>query len=415
MLNLTLHQIETSDWPAFVNESRARLGGAANPTLMPAYYLYAVLPKIGGCGLTVQSDGQACGYGFLFPRQMEGDTPVYTLRYHGLADAPPVNPDELTRQTARLLTPHSQVIFYDPLTPKSYAPSHQIIDDLDLGRPDAEEAADVRTIHRAVWNNPPEILYPVDMHSTEFALPTSLVARADGQTAGFLFGMTKFGGTELPTPWKERLRHRVRLESQTMGVLAAFRGRHIAFLLKQVQAQQALARGIDVINWTADPLQFPNAALNFTRLGAVAYESQPDLYVFRNELNRVAASRLNLTWLVGSERVQRILFGNQPTALVDLARRPEIVRVNDGPAAARFDADAPTIAFEIPADWTGLQRSDLPLAQCWRETTDQLFVHYLGKEAGRYIITGAGVDGERRYLVGERVEERFLDGLCKIA
>jgi predicted GNAT superfamily acetyltransferase len=227
--------------------------------------------------------------------------------------------------------------------------------------------------------------------------------------------MTKFGGTELPTPWKERLRHRVRLESQTMGVLAAFRGRHIAFLLKQVQAQQALARGIDVINWTADPLQFPNAALNFTRLGAVAYESQPDLYVFRNELNRVAASRLNLTWLVGSERVQRILSGKQPTALVDLAGRPEIVRVNDGPAAARFDADAPTIAFEIPADWTGLQRSDLPQAQRWREATDQLFGHYLGSQIGRYMITGAGIDRDRRYLVGQRVDEEFLESLCPIS
>jgi hypothetical protein len=144
---------------------------------MPAYYLYAVLPKIGGCGLTVQRDGQTCGYGFLFPRQMEGDTPVYTLRYHRMVDALSVDPDELTRQTAYLLTPRSQVIFYDPLTPKSYAPSHQIIGDLDVGRPDAAEAAAIRTIHQAVWNNPPEILYPVDMHSTEFALPTSLVAR----------------------------------------------------------------------------------------------------------------------------------------------------------------------------------------------------------------------------------------------
>ncbi|RLT44670.1 MAG: hypothetical protein DWI57_02800 [Chloroflexi bacterium] len=395
-----------------MDESRAQLGGAANPTLMPAYYLYAVLPKIGGCGLTVQRNGQTCGYGFLFPRQMEGDTPVYTLRYHRLAAAPPVDADELTRQTARLLALRSRVIFYDPLTPKSYAASHRIIGELDLGRPDESEAAAIRAIHRTVWNNPPEILYPVDMHSTEFALPTSLVARADGQSAGFLFGMTKFGGTALPAPWQERLRHGLRLESQTMGVLPAFRGRHIAFLLKKAQAQDALALGIEIINWTADPLQFANASLNFTRLGALAYEFQPDLYVFRNELNRVAASRLNLTWLVGSQRVQERLSAAQSVAVVALAGRPEVVRVNDGHGAARFDADAATIAFEIPADWTALQRDDLLLAQRWRETTDRLFLHYLGKEEGRYIITSAGVDGERRYLLGERVDERLLESLC---
>ncbi|MBI3958915.1 MAG: hypothetical protein HY328_08905, partial [Chloroflexi bacterium] len=409
MLTLTIHQIETGDWTAFVDESRTRLGGAANPTLMPAYYLYAVLPKIGGCGLTVQSDDQTCGYGFLFPRGLEGDAPVYTLRYHRLSAAPWVDPDELTRQTAALLTPYSRVIFYDPLTPKSYAASHQIIGDLDFGRPDAAEAADVRAIQQVVWNNPPEILYPVDMHSREFALATSLVARADGQSVGFLFGMTKFGGAELPRLWQERLRQRVRLESQTMAVLPAYRGRHIAFLLKKVQAEDALGQGIEIINWTADPLQFPNASLNFTRLGALAFETHPDLYTFRNELNRVAASRLSLTWLVGSRRVQERLSGAGGAAVVNLAERLEIVRVNDGPTAARFDVDAPAIAFEIPADWTGLQRSDLPQAQRWREMTDQLFVYYLGSEVGRYIITGAGVDGERRYLLGERVDERLLE------
>ncbi|MBI3960813.1 MAG: hypothetical protein HY328_18535 [Chloroflexi bacterium] len=50
--------------------------------------------------------------------------------------------------------------------------------------------------------------------------------------------------------------------------------------------------------------------------------------------------------------------------------------------------------------------------QRWREMTDQLFVYYLGSEAGRYIITGAGTDGEWRYLVGERVDERLLESLC---
>ncbi|MFZ1754981.1 MAG: hypothetical protein WBO46_06045 [Caldilineaceae bacterium] len=411
MLNLTLHKIETDDWTAFVQESRARLGGADNPALMPAHYLYVILPKIGGCGLTVASDGQTCGYGYIFPRQMEGDVPAYTLRYHPVPGAPAVNPSELTRQTAALIASQCRVVFYDPLTPKTYTPSHRMLGGVDFGRATAAEAKAARTIQQTVWNNPPEVLYPVDIYSNEFALATALVARVDGQTAGFLLGMTKFGGYELPLLWQKRLNHRVRLESQVMAVSPAFRGKHIAFSFKKIQAEDALAKGIDIINWTADPLQFANAALNFTRLGAVAYEMHPALYAFHNELNQVAASRFSLTWLVGSVRVQEILSGRRSTAIVDLAHRSEIVRVNDGPIATRFDAHTPTIAFEIPADWSQLQQRDLAQAQRWRESTDELFAHFLGKEEDRYLITGAGVDGERRFLIGERVTDELLTQL----
>lgn len=411
MLNLTLHQIETGDWAAFVEESRARLGGADNPTLMPSHYLSVTLPKIGGYGLTVQSDGESLGYGYFFPRQMDGDVPVYTLRYHPLPGAAQVDPDALTRQTATLLPGEICVVFYDPQAAHSFPASHRMIGDLDFGRPDGLEAEDARTIQQVVWNNPPELLYPADMYSAEFGLATSLVARANGQTAGFLFGMTKFGGAELPPLWQARLRHRVRLESQIMAVLPAFRGRHIAYLLKKIQAEEALAKGIHIINWTADPLQFPNAALNYTRLGAFVYQSHPALYAFHNDLNQVAASRFSLTWLPGSRRVQERLSGRYTGALLDLAEHPEIVRVNDGPAATDFDAQAATIAFEIPDDWTGLQQHDLSLARRWRETTDRLFAHYLGIENGQYIITGAGTDGGRRFLIGERTTDRLLESL----
>lgn len=411
MLNLTLHQIETSDWAAFVEESRARLSGADNPALMPSHYLHVILPKIGGYGLTVEKDGQTCGYGYLFPRQMDGKRPVYTLRYHQLPDISPVDSDDLADQTARLLSPESSVVFYDPHAAHSYPASHRLIGDLDIGRPNANEAADARTIQQVVWKNPPEVLYPPDLYSAEFGLATGLVARADGQVVGFLLGMTKFGGAELPPLWLAHLRHQVRLESQVMAVLPAFRGRHIAFLFKKIQAEEALEKGIDIINWTADPLQFPNAALNYTRLGAFVYQFHPALYAFHNELNQVAASRFSLTWLPGSRRVQDRLNGERQPAQLDLSRHPKTVRVNDGPNPIRWDADSPVIAIEIPADWGGLQRLDLPQAQRWRETTDQLFANYLGIGSGQYIITNAGTDGERRFLIGERVTDRLLESL----
>jgi len=56
------------------------------------------------------------------------------------------------------------------------------------------------------------------------------------------------------------------------------RGRGIARALKLAQRERALAAGVSVIRWTADPLAAPALALYLGRLGArlVAYE--PELY-----------------------------------------------------------------------------------------------------------------------------------------
>ena len=96
-------------------------------------------------------------------------------------------------------------------------------------------------------------------------------------------------------------------------------GRGLATALKSAQAELARQAGIDVVNWTADPLQWPNAVLNFGRLRAVAFEFLPDYYAFRNELNRVAASRVALTWLVDSPRVRQGLAEPIGGTVPDLA------------------------------------------------------------------------------------------------
>ena len=156
-------------------------------------------------------------------------------------------------------------------------------------------------LQRQVWGAAPDECYPPDIHSLEFGLGTSLVARVEGQPVGFLFGVTKFGGYPLPADWHERFNGDLRLESQMMAVLPQFRGHRIANLLKRQQALDAIEAGIGIVNWTADPLQYANAALNFGLLRAVAFDFIPNLYPFRNELNRVPASRLGVD-LAGAKR-----------------------------------------------------------------------------------------------------------------
>ena len=48
--------------------------------------------------------------------------------------------------------------------------------------------------------------------------------------------------------------------------------------LKLLQRDRTLAMGLDLIEWTYDPLQAMNAHLNFTKLGVVAEEYAENVY-----------------------------------------------------------------------------------------------------------------------------------------
>ncbi len=399
-----------SVWPAQIEAMRARLGAPHNPHLLPEHFLKVVLPKLGGHIAEIQEDGKEIGYAILFPRGLENQRKEYTARYHALPGAAPLPPAALTHLVETEL--QAGVFFYDPAKPKHYAAGHHPSAGSDFGAPDAEEAEAMRRLQQQVWGNPPDLLYPADLHSVEFRLATSLVVRDGGVPVGFLFGFYKFGGFDLPSLWHNSLNGDLRIESQTMGVLPSQRGRAIGFTLKQRQAEKAQREGIDIINWTADPLLFTNAVLNFSKLRAVALHFHPALYALQNDLNRLPASRLSLTWFVGSERVRSIQPEDR-TGLINLAERRQIARVNEDINRTDFAITEPVIAIEIPADWYTLQHADLEAAQRWRTLTDRLFAHYIGPELGQYAITAAGVDGTRRYLVAERVDDGLVERLLR--
>ncbi len=413
-------------WNATIDQIGALLHAGQNPTLFPYHFLQVVLPKLGGHIVWLVENDTRVGVGFLFPRhrlRRPGETeppapPIgtraFTLRYHAVREAGAVTPALAAAATAavaaQLDCPH--ITFYDPSAPDhTYSGSTQVIQNVDLGRPYADEAAQIPALHQRIWGSPPEYLYPADIHSDQFAAGTSLVARVDGRLVGFLFGFFKFDGPPLPADWETRFRGALRLESQTMGVHPDYRGMRIGNLLKRMQAEQARQAGIAIVNWTADPLQFANAALNFGLLRAVAFHHYPDFYPFRNELNRVPASRFALTWLVESARVRDVPLTGARTLILDLGQHPHIRRVNDGWWHVDFTADSDLIAVEIPADWTALQQRAIEEAMRWRDATDRLFAHYVGSRPGQYVITGVATDGDRRYLLGQRVHDGLWEHL----
>lgn len=431
-LTVSILDRHAPDWETVIADLRVRLGGGDNLTLFPQHYLASTFPKIGGEVVRFSATGALRAVGFLFPRGLCAGRRIYTLRYHevpvrvaDMAAEVPVRAadtgardDEyggVSEQVRQLLGAvgellgGARVVFYDPALPHRFDPTSQRLPNgLDLGAPDAAEAAAIREAQAAIWGAAQEGLYPADLHTIGFGAGTTLVARRGGELIGFLFGFYRFGGPPLPPAWAARYGDALRLESQLLGVQAIARKQGVGFLLKRAQAEEARAQGLGIVNWTVDPLQFGNAILNFGRLKAVAFDFYPEHYAFHNRLNQVAASRFGMTLLVASRRVRAALAAERGGTIVDLAGDTAVQRVNVGADGARLDADAPTLAIEIPANWTAVQRDDRDLAQRWRATTDRLFAHYLGPEPGRYAVTGVGQDGAACFLLAERVTPAWL-------
>jgi predicted GNAT superfamily acetyltransferase len=66
------------------------------------------------------------------------------------------------------------------------------------------------------------------------------------------------------------------LYSHMLGVRPERRDRHVGRALKLEQRRDALARGIELVEWTFDPLEIKNAYFNIEVLGAIARRYLPD-------------------------------------------------------------------------------------------------------------------------------------------
>ena len=66
--------------------------------------------------------------------------------------------------------------------------------------------------------------------------------------------------------------------SHMLGVTLDARNTGLGLQLKLAQRDRSLQMGIDLIEWTYDPLQALNAHLNFTKLGVVVEEYEENIY-----------------------------------------------------------------------------------------------------------------------------------------
>jgi predicted GNAT superfamily acetyltransferase len=104
------------------------------------------------------------------------------------------------------------------------------------------------------------------------------------------------------------------LHSHMLAVLPEYRNAGLGRRLKLAQRDDALARGIERMEWTFDPLEIKNAHLNIARLGAIARRYLPDFYGQSTSSLQggLPTDRLVAEWWLNSERVRRIIADETP-------------------------------------------------------------------------------------------------------
>jgi predicted GNAT superfamily acetyltransferase len=108
------------------------------------------------------------------------------------------------------------------------------------------------------------------------------------------------------------------LHSHMLGVLAEYRNRGVGRMLKLKQREDALARGIELVEWTFDPLELKNAFFNLERLGAIVRRYVENQYgTTTSPLHGgLPTDRCVAEWWLGSAHAQAILAGQPPARAV---------------------------------------------------------------------------------------------------
>jgi predicted GNAT superfamily acetyltransferase len=156
------------------------------------------------------------------------------------------------------------------------------------------EFHDCVTLQRQVWGEEDLETEPVTLFV--------VAANTGGQVLGAFVGRELVGYTLAIVGWRDA---RPFLHSHHTGVHADYRDRGVGRRLKLFQREEALGRGIRLIEWTFDPLELRNAHFNLNRLGAICRRYLPDFYgVTSSPLHRgLPTDRLVAEWHLDSERV----------------------------------------------------------------------------------------------------------------
>ena len=159
-----------------------------------------------------------------------------------------------------------------------------------------EDFSSVVEIQRRVWGDGYDDIVPLSIFAVVVKRGGILVGAFDGERmAAFVFSLPGLKDGR-PSQW-----------SHMLGVDEPYRKSGIGAQLKLVQRERALAQGLDLIEWTFDPLQVPNAHLNFARLGVVTEEYLENVYGMSGSALHQGAptDRFIAAWKITTPHVER--------------------------------------------------------------------------------------------------------------
>ena len=191
-------------------------------------------------------------------------------------------------------------------------------------------------VEREVWGSADIDIVPVPLFV--------VAAETGGQVIGAFHNKRIVGFTMAIAGWRNR---KPLLHSHMTAVQSSFRNRGIGRRLKLFQRQEALSRGISLIEWTFDPLIVKNAYFNFMRLGAISRRYIPNAYgITTSPLHSgIPTDRLVAEWHLRSTRVRRVIAGKRanPASSNRAARIPvpqdlDEMKTSNPAAAVRIQA-----------------------------------------------------------------------------
>ncbi len=278
-----------------------------------------------------------------------------------------------------------------------------------------EEYSMLVEVERKVWGLkdyylavPAHIMKAVDSHGG-LALGAFL---DDKEAIGMLFGVLG--------EYEGKIVH----YSHLAGVIGEHRFKGIGFEMKLAQRDYVMSKGIDLVVWTYDPAQGPNAKFNISKLGAIVRKFHEDYYGrLDDEINRgMPTDRFEAEWWVCSRRVKLKLSGKLPSRSLEyyLNKKPHIPITTTISGDCRIlkdltiegDDESPLVLVEIPGDINTLRAKCPEELMKWRMALRKVFQKYLN---GDYIVVdfvSEKMHGERRnfYVLWKRDLNSVLSG-----
>jgi predicted GNAT superfamily acetyltransferase len=173
-----------------------------------------------------------------------------------------------------------------------------------------EELRACVALQKEVWNFTDAELIPLRMFV--------VAEKVGGQVMGAFVGHNMVGFA-LSVPGT-RDGH-IYLHSHMLAVRKDQRNSGLGRRLKLLQREDALARGIELIEWTFDPLEIKNAYLNIEKLGAITRRYNINQYGITSSplQGGLPSDRLIAEWWLKSKRVETLLrTGKNPLSEIEM-------------------------------------------------------------------------------------------------